>query len=139
MWTAKVKFKEEGTLIGSKVVKHQINVFGFPLSYFYEKDYVLVHIAGTIWGNKENILNFIKELKKEKRVVNLEIKENFFIGIIKEPKYTTFIYNPKIILLTPALLSNEGYEIVNVGSFEKKDLEKFIEVIEKKLGVNFFL
>ena len=123
MWVAKIKFSSKGTLMGTKTEKCQVNLFGFPLSYFYKKDYILVQIAGTILGKRENIEKFFSELKKEKRVVNFEIKENFFIGTIKEPVYTKPLYNPKIIHISPALISDKGYEIVNVGSFEKKHLE----------------
>lgn len=133
MWTAKVKFSEEGTLIGSKAIKYGINLFGFPLSYSYEKDCVVVQIAGTILGNEEDKKNFIKDLKKEKRVLNLEFNENFFIGTIKEPSYAKVLYNKNIIHLIPALISDKGYEIINIASFDKEILVKAINIIEKNL------
>jgi len=134
MWIAKVKFNEAGTLIGSKAIKHNVNLFGFPLSYFYEKKSVVVQITGTIFGEEKNILAFVKELKKEKRVVNFELNNDFFIGMIKEPIYAKYLYNKNIIHLAPAFISDKGYEIVSIGSFEKKYLDKFIDTIERKLN-----
>lgn len=134
MWTLKIKFSEEGTLIGSKAVQYDVNLFAFPLSYSYEKNWVVVHLTGNIFGEQKDIEEFMKSLKKEKRVLNFELHGNFFIGTIKEPLYSKYLYNKKIIHLAPALISDEGYELINVGSFEKKHLEKFIEIIEKKLG-----
>ena len=52
MWVAKIKFSSKGTLMGTKTEKCQVNLFGFPLSYFYKKDYILVQIAGTILGKR---------------------------------------------------------------------------------------
>jgi len=65
--------------------------------------------------------------------LDFELNGDFFIGTIKEPIYTKALYNSKIIHITPALISNEGYEIVNIGSFDKKDLDKFIDIVERKL------
>jgi len=134
MWIAKVKFDEKGTLIGSKAMKHDVNLFVFALSFFYEKDWIVVHITGNILGDKENIKKFIKDLKKEKRVVDFELNGNFFIGTIKEPIYAKYLYNKNIIHVSPALITNKGYEIVNVGSFEKKHLNRFIDLVERKLN-----
>ncbi len=134
MWIAKVKFDEKETLIGTKAIKHKISLFVFILSFFYEKNYIVVHIAGNILGNKENIIKFVKDLKKEKRVVEIELNGNFFVGTIKEPIFAKYLYNKNIIQVAPALITDKGYEIVNVGSFEKKHLERFIDILERKLN-----
>lgn len=132
MWTAKIKFSSEGTLIGSRATKYKINLFGFPLSYYYEKRWIVVQVAGTIFGNESNKIEFIKNLRKEKRTVNLELKNDFLIGIIKEPMYAKCIYNKDIIHIAPAFISEEGYEIINVGSFERKKLTNLIKLLEEK-------
>ncbi len=131
MWQAKVKFSSENTLIGSKAAKHKISLFGFPLSYYYEKEWIVVQIAGTIFGSENNKKAFLKELKKEKRVVDLELNEDFLIGIIKEPIYTKSIYNKDIIHISPVLISEEGYEIINVGSFDREKLMQIIKLMEE--------
>ena len=134
MWAAKVKFSEKGTLIGSKCIKYRVNLFGFPLSYSYEKNWVIVQITGIIIGEEKAKQEFIKELKKEKRIVNLELNNDFFIGTIKEPIYAKVLYNKNIIHLSPVLISDKGYEIVNIGCFEKEPLVKAITAIEKNLS-----
>lgn len=134
MWTAKIKFSEKGTLIGSKCIEHQINLFGFPLSYYYDKKWVMVQIAGTIIGEEHKKKAFINKLKKDKRVINIELNNDFFIGTIKEPIYSKVLYNKDIIHLAPALISDNGYEIINVASFNKKSLLNAINAVEKNLG-----
>ena len=76
---------------------------------------------------------FLNELKKEKRFVNLEFNEDFFIGTIKEPAYAKVLYNKDIIHLAPALISDKGYEIINIACFDKKPLLKAINAVEKHL------
>lgn len=131
MWVARIKFSGKETLIGSKTPKYAVNLFGFPLSYFYEKEGIIVHITGTLLGKEENKREFVKELKKEERVINFEFNNDFFIGTIKEPLFTKSIYNKDIIHLAPALISEEGHEIITIGCFKKEPLIKVSRILEK--------
>ena len=132
MWIAKIKFSSEGTLIGSKAQKYKVTLFGFALSYFYEKNNIIVHITGTLFGGEENKKNFVKELKKEDRVINFELNNDFFVGTIKEPTYTKQIYNKNIIHVAPALISDQGYEIITIGCFEREPLIIIANILKKE-------
>lgn len=131
MWVARIKLSGAGTLIGSKTAKHKVNLFGFPLSYYYEKDWIIVHIAGTLLGKEENKKRFVKELKKEARTIDFELNNDFFIGTIREPIYAKDIYNKEIIHLAPALISEFGYEIITVGCFQREPLNRIIRLVQK--------
>ena len=132
MLIAKIKFSSEKTLIGSKAHKFSIDLLGFPLSYTYQKKWIIVHITGTIFWDDKNKKEFVKNLKEEKRVINFEVNEDFFVGTIKEPLYAKTIYNKDIIHVAPAYLSKDGYETICIGSFERKPLIKIIKTIESR-------
>jgi len=131
MWTAKISFDGKNALIGSRTFKHRINLFGFPLSYFYQKNHIMVHITGILVGSEKNKKEFIADLKKSDRTVNLEVNCDFFIGTIKEPLLAKDIYNKDIIHLAPALIDENGNEMISIGSFNKKELTKAITILEK--------
>ncbi len=131
MWVAKIKLSSKGTLIGSKAQKHKINMFAFPLSYCYDRKWVIVHMAGVLSGKENDKVNFLNDLKKEKRVANFEVNNNFFIGTIKDPLYTKCIYNKDIIHLAPALISEHGFEIIEIGCFARNPLFKIAKMLEK--------
>lgn len=139
MWTAKLTFEGSDALLASRTKKYQINLFAFPLSYSYEKEWVIVHIAGNIVGNKKNIDEFVKELREQKRVINFELNDNFFVGIIKEPIITKTIYNKDIIHLKPALIDEYAKDTITIGSFSRKSLEKAIKTLKDnwKASLNF--
>ncbi|MDP2926462.1 MAG: helix-turn-helix domain-containing protein [Nanoarchaeota archaeon] len=132
MWIAKIKFSVKETLIGSKAEKYGVSLFAFPLSYTYEKNWIIVHITGTVLGKEKNKKELLKELKKEKRVINFEINNDFFIGTIKEPLFFKTIYNKDIISIAPAIISDKGYDIFIVGSFKREALIKLAETLEKE-------
>jgi predicted DNA binding protein len=131
MWVTKIKFSAKETLIGSKAEKYKVNLFAFPLSYTYEKNWILVHITGNIFGEEKNKKDFLKELKKDKRVINFEINNDFFIGTIKEPLFFKTMYNKDMISIAPALISDKGYDIFIVGSFKRDVLIKLAKTLEK--------
>ena len=131
MWIAKIKFSGEGTLIGSKAQKYNINLFGFPLSYYYDKKWIIVHITGTILGKEEDKKRFVKELKKDRRTINFELNGDFFVGTIKEPLFMKVVYNKEIIYVAPALISDKGYVLVTIGCFRREPLIKIANVLKK--------
>ena len=136
MWVAKLKVSSERTLIGIKGPKYSVDIFGFPLSYFYTKDWIIVNIIGIIFGKDENKREFLRDLKKEKRVVNFEINDDFFIGTIKEPIYTKAFYNSDIIYVAPIHISNEGFQLITIGAFKREPLMSFIKIMERKYKSN---
>jgi len=131
MWVAKVSFDGSNALLGSRTKKHKVNIFAFPLNYFYEKNWVVVNITGIILGDDKSRKAFVRDLKKASRFVNIELNQDFFIATIKERVYAKAMYNKNIIHLAPALINENGQEIINVGSFNKKDLIRAIDVLEK--------
>ena len=132
MWVARIHINSKGTLIGSETPRYNITLLGFPLSYYYEKEWVVVHIAGTIFGKQKDKVNFVKALRKEKRTVHFEVNDDFFIGVIKDPFFTQSIYNKEIIHIEPAFISDKGYEIIHIGCFDRKPLTKAIMLLKKK-------
>ena len=130
MWTSQIKFSGQESQIGSRALEHKIDLFGFPLSYSYKKDYVEVNIAGNLFGNDNHKKQFIESMKKADRVNHFEINNNFFIGTIKEPIITKKIYSSKIIHLSPVHINKNGDEILTIGSFDRKDLIDAINTLK---------
>lgn len=130
MWVGKISFDGSRALIGKKALKHKVTLLVFPLSYTHKKNCIIVNMTGTIFG--ENKKSFAKDLKKEARVINFELTNDFFVLTIKEPKFSSPIYNENIIHLSPVLINEKGLETTNVGCFNKKDINKAITTIEKE-------
>ncbi len=131
MWTCKIEIDGKEAHLGSKTLKHKITLAGFPLSFSYQGKWVIVHITGILIGNSKNKKEFVKDLKGSSRLINFELNEDFFIGTIKEPIFAKTIYNKDLIYLAPAIINENGKEIITVGSFDKQILSKFISTLEK--------
>ncbi len=138
MWTAKISFDGSKALIGSRTLKNKVNVFAFPLSWVYEKNWIILNATGILLGEEKNKKNFIKDLKKADRLINLEFNGDFFIITIKEPPFAKTLYNKEIIHLAPALIDESGKETINIASFDKKQLSKAIETLEKAFETKIY-
>ncbi|HIH32021.1 TPA: hypothetical protein HA235_04910 [Candidatus Woesearchaeota archaeon] len=134
MWVAKIKFSTKGTLIGSRAEKYKIVLYGYPVSFVKDKDWIKVNVVGRVIGDDKKIRQFCNDLKKQERVLHLEMNNNFMIATIKEPLFLECVYNEKILHVSPAVISHEGYEILNLASFDRKLLEDTYKALKNNSG-----
>ncbi|MHA1691930.1 MAG: helix-turn-helix domain-containing protein [Candidatus Heimdallarchaeaceae archaeon] len=132
MWVAKIKFNSEGMLIGSKLPNYGVDILGFPLSYHYVNNAVIVQMAANLIGNNQNKKELIEDLRKEKRVIELELNDDFLVATIREPKFAEVFYNKSIIHVKPAIISSNGYAVIEVASYQKEPLSKIVDLAKNQ-------
>ncbi len=132
MWIAKIKFDSEGTHLGTYATKHNITLYGFPLSYSKGKNCMIVQVAGTIFGSEKSKKSFILELKKSSKIIDLELNGDFLISTVKEPLFSSALYNKDIIHIEPAIISQKGYELLTLGSFNREKINILIRLLKDK-------
>src|SRR3989344_1593129 len=132
MWVAKIILDGRNAVIGCRTLKYKVNMTGFPLSYSYSSNYIIVNLSGNISGEEKNKKKFIKEWKKSGGLINLELNEDFFIATIKEPLFLKPVYNSDIIHLAPAIIDENGMESIEVGCFSRIKLNKLLNLLEKR-------
>jgi len=132
MWIAKLKYKHD-CILGNRCNKFNISLQSVAFSVFKKgKDYVSSSMH-YISGKQENIEQFIKDLKKEKKVIKLERKGNTFFLLEKEHSKAVKFYSPKIIFIKPVLMDKNGYETWEIGSWNKKEVSSFIKKVRKNI------
>lgn len=131
MWVAKITIDASNALVGSKARKNKVSLSGYPLSS-YEKDHkIYIYYVSFVFGEQENINNFIKEMKEDKRVVNIECNQNFLVVQIEEPLTFKPIHNHKILHIKPIEVNGDGSEVWTIGAWNKSELNEFIQIYEK--------
>src|SRR3989344_3835284 len=132
MWLLKLKIKHDCT-IGNRCEKFEVNSYSIPLSNWKENNYFYTSERHTLEGNQENIKEFFINIKKDKRVKNLEISGNtlFFIGKSKERIPSNF-YNQKMFFTKPVFVDKEGYEYWEVASYDRDVLSEFLNGVKKQ-------
>ncbi len=126
MWVAKILIPwAEGLLLGGRTRKFNVTIKGYPLSYYWFNDKFLVTISAYLIGSEINRKAFLADLKKDKRTIKVEMfTENFGIWLIQQHSGTRVVFDPKIISVKPAIITNVGDCILEVGSWEKEKLAR---------------
>lgn len=137
MWIAKLKIRHDCT-IGNRCKKFNVISYSLPLGNWHNKDYEYTSERHTLEGNEKDIKSFLKDLKKDKRLKNMEISKNtlFFIGVRKKERIPSAHWNPKIFFIKPVFVDRDGYEYWEIASWRKEVITNFISGLEKEKGLN---
>lgn len=146
MYVVKFKLKDKNDIFTPICKKYNIDFFTKPYSYYIKNKMINYIGAGYLRGSEKDKLEFIKDLKKDKRIKNIEQNFDFlFLHIVlpysKETEYQLKIfYNPELIIYKPIFNSKDGWEYWNVGCLNKSILTKLVSIAKKyHNGVLFYI
>ncbi|MBI5393221.1 helix-turn-helix domain-containing protein [Candidatus Woesearchaeota archaeon] len=134
MWLAKITLKHD-CIIGKRCLQFSCTSVGYPLDFYEENKYNYFFHFEKLSGEQKNIDQFIADLKKDKRIQNLEAENNtlFFTYKTKaKGEMPTQSYLKKVFHLKPVFVDAHGIEHWEVGSWKKESLMDFIEQIKKQ-------
>ncbi len=139
MWVAKIDILHD-CIIANRCREYKIATVSQPFNVFVEKGITYSPEVHTLWGAQENIKRFIDELKKDKRIKNLESEGNtlFLIEVTKK-KIPVSIWSslaPKLIFTKPINIDIDGVEHWEVATWDKKIISEFIDSV-KKIAIKF--
>ena len=78
MWKLKIKLKHD-CIIGNRCEKFKVIDTGISFNVHKKNGKVYSPQIHTVYGDQESIKSFLKDLRKDKRVQNLEIEGNFVL------------------------------------------------------------
>jgi predicted DNA binding protein len=141
MWVTKLTWKHD-CMVGNRCKKHNVSATGYPLETYEEKGKRYHTYFKVLNGRDENIIAFVEDLKKDKRVLEVEFEGNtvFFRTYynIDELVPTTF-YHKKIFFVKPIVVDTQGVEHWELASWKKEYLSDFILNTQKSTeGLEFF-
>lgn len=132
MWILKLKLKHDCT-IGNRCEKFKVISYSMVLGNWKDKNYSYTSERHTLIGDEKQVNNYIKDLKKDKRIRNLEFVGNtvFFIGKDKRRIPSSF-YNQKMFFTKPVFVDKLGYEYWEVASYDRNILSSFLKNLKKQ-------
>lgn len=136
MWTIKIKVREKWNPYNERTVKYKVKLFLYSHNCYEEKKRIYFIASGIIQGEEDQKKRFFCDLKKDKKLKNLEFNRDFFICTYSEiknskrSKAAKIAYNPRLVFLKPVIIDEEGWEEWEVASTKRQDLEDFIKYSE---------
>mgnify|MGYP001563924986 CR=1 FL=1 len=135
MWLAKIKYHHTDCVTMPKVVKHKITAYATPGNSY--SDHKFRYSTGFLMlvGEEKSKKNFIRDLKKDKKVVKVEVNHDLIMfvekNLLNNPEYAAFrsfeIMTTKPVYCNP----EDGYEYWNVAAWDKKQIQHFLKEISK--------
>ncbi len=133
MWITRLKIKHD-CIIGNRCEKFGVIITGMPFNVFVEKGITYSPQIQTLHGSQESIKEFIKDIKKDKRIKNLEVEENtIFLMEIRKEKIPATFHHSKLVFVKPVFVDKQGYEYWEIASWKRKIITDFISNLEKEI------
>ncbi|MGD9276887.1 MAG: helix-turn-helix domain-containing protein [Candidatus Pacearchaeota archaeon] len=134
MWIAKIKLDGSNALLGGFARKYKLSFSGYPVSCKLLSNKIKVYFIGNIFGKEKSKRKLIKEINSHKRMGKIEEKNGFAIGELMDSALLEPMYHHEIICLEPVIINEQGIEYWTIGSWEKKNLTRFMDIVEKKFN-----
>lgn len=137
MWACKIRLVDKDCIWATRCKRFNIYDYQYPLGFYKVKEGLALMLYHILEGKEKNIKNYIKDVKKDKRIKKLQVKKNFMISLAiekrakKELKAFEAFYNPKLIWIKPDINFPDGSEVSEIASFDRTDLTKLINFMEK--------
>lgn len=137
MWIAKVKLFDKNCVFATKHKKYNIQSYEQALTHFKRGKSYFFMSSHILIGNSEAKKNYLKELKKDKRVKHLDVNGDLTVELI-EKKFTEIdlsvykaFYNPEIILTKPGFVDSDGWEYYEFASWNRKAISNVIKTVKR--------
>ncbi|MFA6462325.1 MAG: helix-turn-helix domain-containing protein [Candidatus Woesearchaeota archaeon] len=136
MWVAKIRLVHKDCITSQLTKKYGITNLVYGLGYYSDKNFLYFNIMHIPRGEEDKKKAFINEVKKDKRIIKFEQAGGMFFTLVKEPnknKHLIQFYNPKIFFLKPDINTSDGHEVYEIGSWDRKEIQKFIDMAKKHM------
>ena len=110
----------------------------YPIGEYKKGKFIFTSAIEQVKGDNKAILKYYHYLKNHKSVVKAEMQDNVISTLVKNKKTEKLyeaIYDPVLIYPSPAFLNEDGLEEWEIACWDRKPLEKIIEVMEKSKSV----
>ncbi|MFH0701260.1 MAG: helix-turn-helix domain-containing protein [Candidatus Woesearchaeota archaeon] len=136
MWVAKVRLVHKDCITSQLTKKYGLTNLVYGLGYYEDKNFLYFNIMHIPRGEEKQKKAFMAEVRKDQRIIKFEQAGGMFFTLVREPKknrYLIHFYNPKIFFLKPDVNTPDGHEIYEIGSWDKKGLQKFIHMTKEQM------
>lgn len=137
MWLAKVKLLDPKCVFATKHKKFNLQSYEQVLTHYRKGKSFFFMSCHLLVGSADSKKEYIKDLKKDKRVKKLDVNGDLTVELIEKKSsdvdlsvYKAF-YNPEMVLSKPGFVDSDGWEYFEFVSWNRKAITKAINAVEK--------
>lgn len=130
MWIGKFQIKHDSCWVTPKAKKYHLVLTGVPLNA-YEKDGRKYHTGvDFLYGDAKDKKRFLESLKSDKRVRHFSLHGDQLFTLVEGSEFVTHAFDTSLFFTSP-VITRDGYEFWELGSWEKKLLMQFYEQVKR--------
>jgi len=141
MWYLKFKYKHKDCIYAPKLGELGLSVHFYFLGFYEKGDYTYTTALQHIFGEKYKIKKYINYMKRHPKIIDIEIYGDVIITLAKHKKEIELYaqgYDQMFMHPSPAYLSEDGFEIIEIAFWSRKPIQDFIKVLEKNKTTTHF-
>ena len=141
MWYLKFKYKHSDCIYAPKLQELNLSVFFYYLGHYLKGNYVFTSAAQHLIGDQGSIKKYINYIKNHKSIVKIEVYNNLIFTVAKHKRELEVygaIYQPIFIYPSPAYLSKDGFEVIEIACWEKEPIQRLIKSLKKNKTTTYF-
>jgi len=132
MWVLKSELKHD-CYISNRAHKFNVSIVGYPVKYTQTKEGVVAVHFDKIYGDKNNVKSYIKDINKEKQIINFENNGNvIFFQYLIDPMKKIPTMTENVFYIKPILVDNRGVEHWELASWSREELMKFYNRVKNE-------
>jgi len=137
MWVAKFKLRDDEDIYSPLCQRYNIEFFAVPYTNFIKISKINLLVGGIISGSEENKNGFIEEVKKDKRIKNIERYHDYIFIHAQHPisresrAEIRIFYNPQFLRVKPVHVASDGWEHWEVACLDRNELNKLVRAAVK--------
>jgi len=137
MWIVKLKLKHN-CIIANRCRQFNVVSYSIPLNSWKENGFSYTSHRHTLMGRNEDINTHIKDLRKDKEVISLEVSKHtiFIVQKRSSSELITSNYDPRMFLVKPVYSDRTGTKYCEFASWKKEVLIDFVERMKQSNGIN---
>jgi len=136
-----MKFWHKNSLAIEAAKKFNITILAFPLNTVIDEKTAHLTAGHLVIGEKKAKEKYFQFVKKQSKYKNVEIEGDFVVYAYEAPVKETHLqmyFTPEIFFIKPVTVKPDGYEYVEFGSWDKKNLTNFMKKVKKWVKISEF-
>lgn len=141
MWYLKYKYKHSDCIYADKLMEFKLDGYFHHLGEYTREKYIYTSAMIRLIGEGKIVKKYVRYLKGHKNIVNLEVFKDVIFVLAKHKVDLTLykaVNNSVLIYPSPAYLTRDGFEMIEVASWDRKVISNLIKSVEKNKTTTHF-
>src|SRR3989344_345806 len=136
MWLCKFRLRDSACPFSSRTQQFHLYCYQYPLRAYKKQNRWFYISSNILFGEEKNKQDFIDDIKKDKRIIDIKVDGNFLITTVsgRYEEWIKHFYNQSLVFAKPVVNAPDGNEVWEICSFDREVLTNIYSIAREKVG-----